>query len=76
MISEETLLAKFRQLSEKERQQLLEQIETWLQRTVASPPLDVQRGLAAIKNTWATIHLDRDTLRWVAESKELEYDVR
>ena len=32
------------------------------------------QALAAVQSTWATVSLDPQTLRWVAEDKELEYD--
>jgi hypothetical protein len=75
MSSEEAILAKWRQLSEPEREQLLDQIEKWLAYRVAPQPEDVQRAVAAVENTWASLSLDRETLRWVAEDKELEYDL-
>jgi hypothetical protein len=31
--------------------------------------------MAAVQSTWATVTLDQKTLRWVAEDKELEYDL-
>ena len=34
---------------------------------------DDHQALEAVQSTWATIPLDRQTLRWVAEDKELEY---
>ena len=33
------------------------------------------QALEAVQSTWATIPLDPQTLRWVAEDKELEYDL-
>ena len=33
------------------------------------------QALAAVQSTWATISLDPQTLHWVAEDKELEYDL-
>jgi hypothetical protein len=36
---------------------------------------DIQRAMAAVKSTWATVSLDEKTLRWVAEDKELEYEL-
>ena len=32
------------------------------------------QALATVQSTWATVSLDPQTLRWVAEDKELEYD--
>jgi hypothetical protein len=31
--------------------------------------------MAAVQSTWATVALDQKTLRWVAEDKELEYEL-
>ena len=33
------------------------------------------QALAAVQSTWATVSIDPQTLRWVAEDKELEYDL-
>jgi hypothetical protein len=38
-------------------------------------PSDIQRAMAAVQSTWATVALDQKTLRWVAEDKELEYEL-
>ena len=40
--------------------------------------VDIQndhQAIATVQNTWATVSLDPQTLRWVAEDKELEYDL-
>lgn len=40
--------------------------------------VDIQndhQALAAVHRTWATVSLNPQTLRWVAEDKELEYDL-
>jgi len=75
MSNEETLLAKLRRLPEGERERLLGQIDKWIEQSIASQPVDVQRAVAAVENTWASLSLDRATLHWVAEDKELEYDL-
>ena len=36
---------------------------------------DDHQALATVQSTWATVSLDPQTLRWVAEDKELEYDL-
>ena len=36
---------------------------------------NAHQALEAVQSTWATILLDPQTLRWVAEDKELEYDL-
>jgi DNA-binding transcriptional regulator YhcF (GntR family) len=73
MILEETILAKVQRLPARERRQLFEQIEQWIEQAMTTQALDIQRALAVVARTWATIQLNPKTLRWIAESKELEY---
>jgi len=75
MTLEETVVAKLHQLPEHERKRLLVLINEWLERHIVEGGKDVQRAVAAVQSTWATVMLDQETLRWVAEDKELEYDV-
>jgi hypothetical protein len=75
MTLEEVVVAKLQQLPEQERQQLLVLIDAWIERHRAADTKDVQRAIAAVQSTWATITLDQKTLRWVAEDKELEYEL-
>ena len=74
MHNEEMLLAKLRRLPEREREQLLGQIDRWIEQNTASPSADVERAISAVQSTWASVPLTPATLRWVAEDKELEYD--
>ena len=75
MTLEEVVVAKLQQLPENERQQLLVLIDTWLEQRRATDTKDIQRAIAAVQSTWATVALDQRTLRWVAEDKELEYEL-
>lgn len=75
MSIEEMLFAKLRRLSEQERKRLLRQIDKWIEENVTPQPADVQRAVAAVESTWASLSLDQATLRWVAEEKGLEYDL-
>lgn len=36
---------------------------------------DITRALTAVENTWGSIPLDKETAKYVAEDKELEYDI-
>ncbi len=74
MTLEEAVVAKLRQLPENAREQLLCLIDAWIDQHRATDAREVQRAMAAVQSTWATITLDQQTLRWVAEDKELEYD--
>lgn len=75
MSLEETFL-QMRRLPENQREQLLEKIGLWLQETLPAQVADIQRAVVAVERTWASIPMRRELVRWVAESKELEYDVR
>jgi hypothetical protein len=75
MTLEEVVVTKLQQLSENERQQLLVLIDTWIEQHRTADPSDIQQAMAAVQSTWATVTLDQKTLRWVAEDKELEYDL-
>ena len=75
MTLEEVVVAKLQQLPENERQQLLVLIDAWIEQHRTTDPRDIQQALAAVQSTWATVTLDQKTLRWVAEDKELEYEL-
>jgi hypothetical protein len=75
MTLEEAVVAKLQQLPENERQKLLVLIDAWIEQHRTADTSEMQRALAAVQSTWATITLDQKTLRWVAEDKELEYEL-
>jgi len=75
MTLEEAVIAKLQQLPENARQKLLVLIDTWIEQHRTADTRDVQRALAAVQSTWATVTLDQQTLRLVAEDKELEYEL-
>jgi hypothetical protein len=75
MTLEEVVVAKLQQLPESERQKLLVVIDAWIEQHRTADTSDVQRAMAAVQSTWATVTLDQQTLRWVAEDKELEYEL-
>ena len=75
MTLEEVVVAKLQQLSENERQQLLVLIDAWIEQHRMADTRDIQRAIAVVPSTWATVTLDQQTLHWVAEDKELEYEL-
>ena len=75
MTLEEAVVAKLQQLPDREREKLLFLIDEWIEQHRAADTRNVQRAMAAVQSTWATVTLDQKTLRWVAEDKELEYDL-
>ena len=50
-------------------------IDEWIEQHHTTDTRDVQQAMAAVQSTWATVTLDQRTLRWVAEDKELEYEL-
>ena len=75
MTLEEAVVAKLQQLPENEREKLLFLIDEWITQHRTADTRDVQQAMTAVQSTWATITLDQKTLRWVAEDKELEYEL-
>jgi hypothetical protein len=75
MTLEEAVAAKLQQLPENERKKILALIDDWIERQRPPQTIDDQRALAAVESTWATVTLDQKTLRWLAEDKELEYEI-
>ena len=75
MTLEEVVVAKLQQLPENERQKLLVLIDAWIEQHRTTDTSDIQQAMAAVQSTWATVTLDQKTLRWVAEDKELEYEL-
>jgi hypothetical protein len=75
MTLEEIVVTKLQQLPEHERQKLLVLIDIWIEQHRTADPSDIQQAMVAVQSTWATVTLDQQTLRWVAEDKELEYDL-
>ncbi|MDH3602068.1 MAG: hypothetical protein OEU26_20845 [Candidatus Tectomicrobia bacterium] len=75
MTLEEVVITKLQQLPENERQKLLVLIDAWIERRRTTDTQDTQQAIAAVQSTWATVTLDQKTLRWVAEDKELEYEL-
>lgn len=36
---------------------------------------DIKKAVSAVKKTWGSIKLDKKTLKYIAEDKEIEYDL-
>lgn len=72
---EELLFERVGPLAEHEREWLLDWIDEWVIKRAAFQPLETDLALEAVQSTWASISLESEILRWVAEDKELEYDL-
>lgn len=75
MTLEEAIVAKLQRLPESKREQVLLLIDEWIEQHRTADTEEAQRAIAVVQNTWATLTLNRQTLRWTAEDKELEYDL-
>ena len=75
MTLEEAIITKLQQLPEGKREQVLLLIDEWIEQNRTADTEEARRAVATVQNTWATLTLSQETLRWVAEDKELEYDL-
>ncbi|MGH7966978.1 MAG: hypothetical protein ACRERD_35010 [Candidatus Binatia bacterium] len=75
MTLEEAIVAKLRRLPESKRKKVLLLIDEWIEQHRTADTGEAQRAIAVVQSTWATLTLNRKTLRWVGEDKELEYDL-
>ena len=75
MTLEEVVAAKLQQLPQNDREKVLALIDEWIERVRRLETIDAEKALAAVESTWATVTLDPETARWVAEDKELEYEI-
>jgi hypothetical protein len=75
MTLEEIVATKLRKLPEEDQQRLLALIDAWIEQHRKPDAKDIQQAMAAVQSTWSTLTLDQNTMRWVAEDKELEYEL-
>lgn len=75
MTREEAIVAKLQRVPEGQRDKVLLLIDEWIEQHRMVDTEETRRAVAVVQNTWATLTLNQETLRWVAEDKELEYDL-
>lgn len=75
MTLEEAIVAKLQRLPEGKREEVLFLIDKWIEQHRMADAEEARRAVTVVQNTWATLTLNQETLRWVAEDKELEYDL-
>lgn len=77
--SEEDVLEKLKQLPENMKIEILDFMDFLIQRSQKKEGhrdiRDIKRAVSAVEETWGSIRLSRETLKFVAEDKELEYEV-
>jgi uncharacterized UBP type Zn finger protein len=73
---EQELLHEFRKLSDEKQREVLDFVAFLLSkiRTKTEQP-DETDASSVVEETWGNLSLDRETLIYIAEDKELEYDV-
>ena len=79
-LSESELLQKFRELSEEKQEEALDFISFLLSKVRASQQQPehhetLSKAGLAVEESWGSIPLDRKTAIYIAEDKELEYDI-
>ena len=75
MTLEEAIVAKLQRVPAGKREKVLLLIDEWIEQHSTADMEEAQRAVAVVQNTWGTLTLNQETLRWVAEDKELEYDL-
>ena len=75
-IFENELMQKFRMLSEEKQHEVLDFISFLLKKVQKSQQQsDEAEAASIVEETWGNIPLDKETAKYIAEDKELEYDV-
>ena len=75
MTLEEAIVAKLQRVPEGKREKVLLLMDEWIEQHRTADTDEGQRAVAIVQDTWATLTLNQQTLHWVAEDKELEYDL-
>jgi len=73
---EEEVLERVKQLPENMKMEMLDFLDYLIQKSRKREGLqDVKKAVSAVEDTWGSIRLSRGVLKFVAEDKELEYEV-
>ena len=74
--SEEEVLERVKQLPENMKIEMLDFLDFLIQKSrKREGPQDIKKAVLAVEDTWGSIRLSREVLKFVAEDKELEYEV-
>lgn len=74
-ISEGEVLDMLKILPESKKAEVIDFLEFLGRRFKKEEKKNIQRSVSAVKSTWGSIKLDKKTLTFIAEDKEIEYDV-
>jgi hypothetical protein len=73
---EKNIIEKVRKLPEIHKIGVLSYIEFLNEKSAQSAqPGDVNHALKAIEDTWGSIRLSKEDLKYIAEDKHLEYEI-
>ena len=73
---EKNIIEKVRKLPEIHKIGVLSYIEFLNEKSAQSAqPRDVNHALKAIEDTWGSIRLNKEDLKYIAEDKQLEYEI-
>ncbi len=78
--TDKEFLRLLKNLPDEKKTEVLDFLEYLLQRSESgklSPNKpDLKTAVSAVERTWGSINLNKSILQFIAEDKELEYDVR
>ncbi len=74
-VSEEEILNILKILPENKKTEVMDFLEFLSQRFKKEKKQDIKRAISAVEKTWGSIQLDKKSLKYIAEDKEIEYDV-
>jgi len=73
---ERDILEKIRKLPEVEKIGVLNYIDFLTEKSIrAEQRGDVNKALEAVEDTWGSIRLSKEDLKYIAEDKNLEYEI-
>jgi len=74
--SEEDVLDRVKQLPENMKIEMLDFLDFLIRKSrQREVPQDVKRAVSAVEDTWGSIKLSKEVLKFIAEDKKLEYEV-
>jgi len=73
---EKDIIKKIRKLPEIQKMGVLDYVEFLNEKNIQSGQNgDINRALKAVEDTWGSIKLSKEDLKYIAEDKELEYEI-
>ena len=74
--SEADMMDRVKQLPENMKVEMLDFLDFLIQKSrKREGPQDVKRAVSAVEDTWGSIKLSKEVLKFIAEDKKLEYEV-